>query len=545
MEKIKLRLEYTVGKTTYITNQFNTEHFDLEVNAATNHVKLVLSPKTSFEIKDFTVTFPYEIQSDSRIFVNGYQSWTDCRENYPDEKQTKIKFPFNPLATKTRIGASGDYTFMKYRTEAGVFQGYSYAYVRNGETYDLFGSINERTGYTFFTVDCNNNEVSATKELEGVTFTERYEILDIIHFTGTDDEVFDKYFAVMKINKPKVSKSTGYTTWYNYYSKVTEKIVVDDLDAMSNLGLNIDFFQIDDGYQTAVGDWLSTIEEKFPDGMKYCADKIHEKGMKAGLWLAPLGAQYNSKVRKDHPDWIIKDKDGWEVKAGINWGTFYALDIENPECAEYIRHCFDVILNEWGFDMVKLDFLYAACIIPRNNKSRGQLMCEAMDFLRDCVGDKLILGCGVPLWPAFGKVDFCRIGADMALKWNDFHYIREFVSTENTLMNTVFRRHLDNRAFCNDPDVFLLRDSNMKCTMSQRRIITTINNIFGSLLFVSDNVSEYTDEQMELFKWVAAKTDIKLKKAEFIRTNVISIDYIDEGTEHNLTFDVHKGELVE
>ena len=182
---------------------------------------------------------------------------------------------------------------------------------------------------------------------------------------------------------------------------------------MSGLNLDIDFFQIDDGYQTAVGDWLSIIDEKFPDGMKHCADEIHAKGMKAGLWLAPLGAQFNSKIRKEHPDWIIKDKKGRQVLAGINWGTFYALDIENEECAEYIRHCFDVILNEWGFDMVKLDFLYAACIIPRNGKSRGQLMCEAMDFIRYCVGDKLILGCGVPLWPSFGRL----ISAESAPIW--------------------------------------------------------------------------------------------------------------------------------
>lgn len=46
------------------------------------------------------------------------------------------------------------------------------------------------------------------------------------------------------------------------------------------------------------------------------------------------------------------------------------------------------MFDEWHFDMVKLDFLYAAAIEPRNNKTRGQLMCEAMDFLRECCGDK-------------------------------------------------------------------------------------------------------------------------------------------------------------
>ncbi len=36
-------------------------------------------------------------------------------------------------------------------------------------------------------------------------------------------------------------------------------------------------------------------------------------------------------------------------------------------------------------------------------------------IVRECCGDKLILGCGVPLMPAFGKVDYCRIGSDISL----------------------------------------------------------------------------------------------------------------------------------
>ena len=544
MEKFKLRMEYKADGQTFITNLFETEHFSMDIKSATDHVKLVINPKTELTIDDLTVTFPAPITSDSRIFANGYQSWTDCKEYFTNELQTAAGHRYNPLTHTARIGGSGDYSFTDYSGENGVFQGYSYAYIRNGETYNLVGSINERTGYTFFTVDCNKKEISAKKDLEGVVFEEPYEVMDIINFVGGEDEVFDKYFAVMGIEKPRVQKSTGYTTWYNYYSKVTQKIVEDDLEAMASLNLDIDFFQIDDGYQTAVGDWLSTIHEKFPDGMKHCADEIHAKGMKAGLWLAPLGAQFNSNIRKEHPDWIIKNKYGRQQLAGINWGTFYALDIENKECADYIRHCFDVILNEWGFDMVKLDFLYAACIIPRNGKSRGQLMCEAMDFLRDCVGDKLILGCGVPLWPSFGKVDFCRIGADMGLKWKDVHFIREFVSTEYTIGNSIFRRQLDNRAFCNDPDVFLLRDNNIKLNDEQKKIIATVNNVFGSLLFVSDNVSQYTPEQMELFKWAVSKSDIKVLNAEYIKNDVIRIDYTDDGEKKSLSFNISKGILA-
>ena len=60
-------------------------------------------------------------------------------------------------------------------------------------------------------------------------------------------------------------------------------------------------------------------------------------------------------------------------------------------------------------------------------------MNDTMTFLRNSCGDKLILGCGVPLGSAFGLVDYCRIGADIHLEWEHkllkFLENRERVST--------------------------------------------------------------------------------------------------------------------
>ena len=158
----------------------------------------------------------------------------------------------------------------------------------------------------------------------------------------------------------------------------------------------------------------------------------------------------------------------------------------------------------WGFDLVKLDFLYGACMQPTPYKTRGQLMCEAMDFLRELVGDKLILGCGVPLGPAFGKVDYCRIGPDVGLDWDGspkeklLH--RERVSTKNTIGNTIYRRQLNGRAFWNDPDVYLLRDDNIKLSAKQKALLAQVNGLFGGLLFTSDDVGNYDAEKRKLQK---------------------------------------------
>ena len=47
----------------------------------------------------------------------------------------------------------------------------------------------------------------------------------------------------------------------------------DDLEALSKVDADIDIFQIDDGFQTATGDWLSVDPVKFPNGMKAEVEK--------------------------------------------------------------------------------------------------------------------------------------------------------------------------------------------------------------------------------------------------------------------------------
>lgn len=60
-----------------------------------------------------------------------------------------------------------------------------------------------------------------------------------------------------------------------------------DLEAFDAVKEKVDVFQIDDGYQTAVGDWLSVDKVKFPSGMKAVAGAIHQKATKraSGLLL--------------------------------------------------------------------------------------------------------------------------------------------------------------------------------------------------------------------------------------------------------------------
>lgn len=462
---------------------------------------VTVTPRTSIKLLTAELRVPMAITPTSRIFVNGYQTWTESRELGPRDRIP----PLNRLA-RSRCAMYGDYEFITNPGFPGRFHGWTYGYVRSeSDELTLFGSLAEHTGFTLVTVTVSAGRITLQKECGGVTPTQPYLLYDVYAGTGTDQETFGQYFSLLGLPAPRTPPLTGWTSWYNYYTGITPEIIYHNLDALASHHVPLDVVQIDDGWEHAVGDWLTT-NSKFTDGMQRLADAIHAQGYKAGLWLAPFVAEEKSDLVHDHPDWLLRDAQGNPVKAGHNpgWsGFFYSLDVANPAVQSYLAEVFHQVLSVWHFDLVKLDFLYAACRKAPDGKTRGQVMSEAMQFLRTIAGQSLILGCGVPLGPAFGQVDFCRIGGDVALKWEDrllsaVHY-RERVSTVCALQNTISRRHLNGTAFWNDPDVSILRSEANSLTEEQRHTLFLINQTLGGLLFISDDISTYTGDQLRLY----------------------------------------------
>lgn len=446
------------------------------------------------------------VESSTQLaFMNGYQSWTDSREYSKKDRMKRPNKMLGSIQVKHALNRYSDYEFFPYTNKKGHVHGCSWGHLRfpDAKNISFFSSLNERTGFTFFRIIVPKKKFYARKELQGFEFSGTATIFDLWFAKGDEDSLYESWFKILKIPKPKSKPTTGWTSWYNYYQNISESCILGNLESQVQAGIPAGIFQIDDGYQTAIGDWFS-IKDSFPHGMKYIADKIHAAGWKPGIWLAPFAAEKDSVLFKEHQDWFICGDDGKPYKCGGNWSGFYSLDLELDAVKKYIRNVFKVVLEDWGFEIVKLDFLYGVCILPRNGKTRGKLMCEAMDFLRDCVGEKEILACGVPLWPAFGKVDYCRIGTDVDLAWENWPYNalihREYPSTRKTLKNTVWRRPLDGRAFLNDPDVFLLRHTNISLTPHEKETVFQINRVFGSLLFTSDDLQEYSPEELQLYR---------------------------------------------
>lgn len=551
MYNFDLKFTYKVNGNLMSSTSLENSDYAIDLSVTDSSIKCILKPKKEMELINFTLNTKRTFEDREVFFVNGIQSWSTSPE--VDNKQTlhgvfgiaKLVKPGYHLAS-----VSSDDHFTNYGKK-GNFHSFTYTYFRQGGEIELFGSLNEKTGYTIFETDADEKRFSIIKDVEGAQVNGEYELLNVLVIKKAYDDAFDEYFGAMNLRKPKIKHLSGYTSWYNYFRKINENIILRDLDGLDRVKEHVNIFQIDDGYQKAIGEWLETDTKKFPNGMKMFADKIHEKGYLAGIWLAPFFVQKSSIIAKEHPDWLIKDEKGKPMIGSFAWGPTYVFDIYVPEAAAYIKNFFNVILNEWGYDMVKLDFLYSQAYMPRYGKSRGQLMCEGMEFLRECCGeDKLILGCGVPLGPSFGIVDACRISCDVDLKYSGMFYNalkvnRELPSAQNSMNNTIFRRHLNQRAFCNDPDVFFLRDFNLVFTDEQKKILATVNNLFGDVLFVSDDVGRYGEREVELLKGYFAENDSKIISAGYTDENIMTIEYVQDGENKVFSFDMVKGVIIE
>lgn len=531
--------------TAVFENSYSDQNLSIAVHTDESRIKCTVKPTNKIEITEFSANLKYSFSKFCRVLLNGYQSWTDTFEMSINDKQHKMLAP-RFITERIGLNAYGDYNFAKTGGK-GDFHGFSYGYIRMGTQYELFGSANERTGFTQIVFNTNKSEIALIKDVEGLLIDSEYEILHVIHAVGTENEVFDAYFKAQGVDAPKAKPVVGYTSWYNHYQDIDEGIILNDLKSITESDLSFDVFQIDDGFEPFVGDWLYPNEAKFPRGLKPIVDEIHSNGMLAGLWLAPFECEKDSKFYREHFNWLLKDENGDGIVSGNNWSGSFALDIYNEDLRSYLREVFDRVLNEWDFDLVKLDFLYACCIVPQHGKTRGQVMAEGMDFIRECVGDKLILGCGVPLASAFGMVDYCRIGCDVSLDWNDKLWMqamhRERISTKNCIQNSLFRRQLNGRGFMNDPDVSILRDSNLMLTEDQKEILCRINNLCGGLVFTSDDVSSLGSSHLNLMRECRKLSDAKVISVSKYN-ELIRIEYELDGSTHHFDFNAKNGTIL-
>ena len=534
-----LTIDYTLLGAHKSAHESNGD-FELRIREENNRHTVILRAKKEICLLRFAQSLPFTPDKDDLYLFNGYQSWTDTKEFMPAEREKDVmklpRFLLNAFA----FDRYGDATFYIYGKR--LLHGYDVFYCKgNREKYIL--NLNYTRAYLLIELDKKKKALNLSYDFNGCKIAAGEEFTVCDYYLSDSVQQGMEYFNAVFPRK-STPKIFGYTSWYNYYQNITEEILLRDLAALDG---QFNLFQIDDGYETKVGDWLSVDANKFPHGLKPIADAAHEKGLKAGIWLAPFVAEEKSELFQTRKDLFKRDANGEFVKCGSNWSGFYALDLENPEALSYIKQCL-THYADMGFDFFKLDFLYAANLVTSGSTSRSMAAERAYAFLRECLVDKIILGCGATVFNCIGKFDYLRVGPDVSLRFDDVWYMRfmhrERVSTKVTLQNTVYRSFMDDRLFGNDPDVFLLRDDNIQLSAKQKQALLILNALFGSVLMTSDNVGGYDEGKRKLLQG-ALELFYRAQVTKYARRgNAIEITYALDGQTKTIKYDTKRGILL-
>jgi alpha-galactosidase len=496
----------------------NPKYAEYTVNEGENTYELIIT--ASYAPAAVSLRIPVEIDAGDTVFMNGFQSATASREHTVADKVSG----FDAVSAYARrlyaekIG--GDYSIVKYKNKPGVTHGFSYCYFRSGDKIRLFASLDESTGYTVFKYDAWSATLKVSKDIEGVKCFNNYKAVSLFYAEGSEDEVFDKWFDYLgKSENLPAEPLVGYST--KKLSVINEDVVNTKIKAVKeNFPTRPNVFIVDGKY-CKHGDWLDCDEQKFPIGLRYISDSIKADRMMAGLCISPFTVEENSDVYENHREWLVRSTDGRFLRTKKN---LFVLDSENVEVREYVRQVIHTILYMWGFDLIKLDNLFVAGLYPSGGKSRGEKMCSAMSFLRECCGGKLLYADHTPLMPAFGIADYCAVSCD-AMSDNiptipAKKIFRESPSVRNAAADIVFRRHLNKRAFLNAPCPVSLDDKenilDTRLNNAEQNVLTNLEGLFTSVLITIDSTAKYNQRKKRRFKRMcnlgAKAQDVSVKK---------------------------------
>lgn len=297
----------------------------------------------------------------------------------------------------------------------------------------------------------------------------------------------------------------GWSSWYIFGEKVSESDVIHNLATAALLedAFPLQVIQLDQGFEPQWGDWQQR-NARFPHSLQWLAERIRGSNFTPGLWLGPFTVHPRSRTAIAHPEWLLRDRKGQPVSAGLLSGSFvaYALDPTLPAVEDYLRELISAAVREWGYDYLKLDFLYAAALpgVHHNpHLTRAQIYRRALRLIREAAGEATFLvGCGAPLGPSIGLVDAMRIGPDTAPAWEPvFAGIRRpfrkdgsMPALRNSLRNVMTRAWMHGRWWNNDPDALMVRETETLLTAEEIRSQLTVLGLSGGLFGISDDLPQ-------------------------------------------------------
>jgi alpha-galactosidase len=280
----------------------------------------------------------------------------------------------------------------------------------------------------------------------------------VMFATGPDylSELENYGEAVRVLHHARIAQTApmGWWSWTAFYGGINAGDVLTNAAWLARhlKDLGYVFYQIDEGYEYARGEYTTANATQFPNGMWGVCHQISNRGLLFGIWTAPFEVSERAWVYEHHKDWLVHDSHGQPIEIGHVQRTadrLYALDTTNPGAQAYLRQTYHVLAREWGALYFKLDFMDSSAIegfryAPNTTALQAQRI--GLKIIRETVGEHVLLDKdGSPMLNPVGLVDDGRISVDTG---------HDFNASKDAAPNIAVRFYMDRNFYISDPDAF-------------------------------------------------------------------------------------------
>ena len=274
---------------------------------------------------------------------------------------------------------------------------------------------------------------------------------------GTDYHAqLEQYGHVIKLlHKARVDAPTplGWWSWTAYYFGLNQGTAITNADYLAhNLkSLGYTYYQIDEGYQYARGEYTTPDANLFPKGLGYVVNTVRGDGLTFGFWTAPFEVSDRAWVYQNHKDWLLHNSAGQLIHIGHvteHNDPIFVLDTTNPGAQEYLRQTYQAFYD-WGVRFIKMDFMDDTAVegaYYRPNTTALEAQRIGLEIIRKTMGEDTILDKdGSVMLNPVGLVDAGRISQDTG---------HTFSASRDAASGIAARYYMNRNFFIADPDAF-------------------------------------------------------------------------------------------
>jgi hypothetical protein len=286
--------------------------------------------------------------------------------------------------------------------------------------------------------------------------------------------------------QPNGGPLCGWSSWHCLRQQVSEKEILSNLDFVAgNLArYGMEYVIVDLGWQQSGDVWGGPWRPggKFPHKMKWLADKIHERGLKAGIALRPLDYE----------------------KTKLDPSTGFTRGLIEKEVA--------AIAGEWGYDLIKINymgydgFVRRDSFIPEDDTvTPVSAIKKIAQSVRTGAGeDTVIWGIDTPLTTGMGSFNSVTMtsGIDNSL-WLSLR--------EPVIKAAAARSAFNGKLWSNNYDSIMLRTP---LTPVQAQAWATFFGLIGGDIISGDRLAGLSNERLNFFTKILPPHDMTARPVD-------------------------------